>query len=237
VILLRRSARVPAALAALALFIVARPVRADVSLSLQGGRVTMVARNATIRQVLAEWARIGQTRIVNLEKVPGGPVTLELEDVPEAKALEVLLRSVAGYIAAPRPTFVQGTSLFDRILILPTSVASPAPAAAMRPAMPAPPAVFEVPDPTALANDEPDQTPGAMPVSVFPGNGAAGSFGPPVMGQPPTPALQEYSPPVVAPAQQPTGPTLLPTPGQLTSPQPGLLPVPVQQQPAQPPQR
>jgi hypothetical protein len=217
-----------------ALLLAARPVGAQVSLSLQDGRVTVIARNATVRQVLAEWARLGQTRIVNLEKVPGGPVTLELRDVPEAKALEVLLRSVAGYIAAPRPAFVQGASLFDRILILPTSVASPAPPAAMRrPATAAPPAIFQVPDPTALANDEPDRTPAATPGLVFPGSQATG----PLTGEPQPPPLQQYNPPVVTPGQPPAGPALSPTPGQFTAPQPGLLPVPAQQQPAQPPQR
>src|SRR6266536_4733784 len=76
---------------------------AEVQLSLQDGRVTLVAKDATVRQILAEWARVGQTKIVNLERIPGGPVTLEMSDVPEQQALDVLLRSLSGYLAAPRP--------------------------------------------------------------------------------------------------------------------------------------
>ena len=48
------------------------------------GRSSLVAKDATVRQILAEWARVGQTRIVNGERIAGGPVTLELTNVPEA---------------------------------------------------------------------------------------------------------------------------------------------------------
>ena len=61
---------------------------ADVQLTMQDGRVSLVAKDATVRQILAEWARVGQTKIVNMERVPGGPMTLELTNVPEAQALE-----------------------------------------------------------------------------------------------------------------------------------------------------
>ena len=46
--------------------------------SLADGRATVVARNATLRQVLAEWARVGGTRIVNLERRAGAPDSFEL---------------------------------------------------------------------------------------------------------------------------------------------------------------
>src|SRR5262245_24403560 len=45
------------------------PAAADVSLQLNDGRVTLLARQASIQQVLGEWARKGRTRIVNLERV------------------------------------------------------------------------------------------------------------------------------------------------------------------------
>ena len=51
---------------------------ADVQLTMQNGRVSIVAKDATVRQILTEWARVGQTKIVNVERVPGGPMTLEL---------------------------------------------------------------------------------------------------------------------------------------------------------------
>jgi hypothetical protein len=48
-------------------------------------------------------------------------MTLELSGVTERQALGVLLRSVSGYIAAPRRDASPGASTLDRILILPTS--------------------------------------------------------------------------------------------------------------------
>ena len=36
---------------------------ADVQLTMQNGRVSLVARDATVRQILAEWARVGHTKI------------------------------------------------------------------------------------------------------------------------------------------------------------------------------
>ena len=111
---------------------------ADVQLTMQNGRVSLVAKDATIRQILTEWARVGHTKIVNVERVPGGPVTLELVNVPESQALEVVLRSLSGYITAPRPDDAVNLSRFDRIIILPTlAAARPATSSA------APPPVFQ----------------------------------------------------------------------------------------------
>jgi hypothetical protein len=103
----------------------ASSARADVQLTIRNGRVSLVATNATIRQILAEWAKIGQTTIVNGDRVSGGPVTLQLSDVPEQQALDVLLRSVSGYMAASRAVALVNASQFDRIIVMPTSVAPP----------------------------------------------------------------------------------------------------------------
>jgi hypothetical protein len=112
---------------------------AGVQLQMANGRVTLHASNATLRQILDEWAKVGHTTIVNAEKVPGGaPLTLDLEDVPEAEALNVLLRSVAGYLAAPRHDAAATLSHFDRILIVPMSAAAPASVPSARPAVAAP---------------------------------------------------------------------------------------------------
>src|SRR5437899_119338 len=92
------------------------PASAEVQLTIRDGRVTLAARDATVRQILSEWARVGQTRVVNVERIPGGPVTLQLNNVPEDQALDVLLRSVSGYMAAPRPVMVGNLSRYDRIL-------------------------------------------------------------------------------------------------------------------------
>ena len=112
---------------------------ADVQLTIQNGRVTLVAKDATLRQILAEWAKVGQTKIVNGERVPGGPVTIQLADVTEEQALSVLLRAISGYVAAPRPTTVANASRFDRIIVMPAA----APAGVVAPATPAPAAVTQ----------------------------------------------------------------------------------------------
>ena len=225
------------------LLLVPSGAAADVSLTLADGRVTVVARNATVRQVLAEWARVGGTRIVNLERVGGAPDSFELRNVPESKALVVILRSVAGYIAAPRPASSPGASIYDRILILPTSVAS-APVGPLR-AGPTPPApVYEppAPDPTGLANDETAETPAGAPAALYQGNGpgpdqatpAAPGGPPPVLS---TPGVTPYTPAPADPgatlAGQPTGPSQTPNAGQFVAPKPGVLPTPspTQQQP------
>ena len=45
---------------------------ADVQLIIRNGQVSLVAKDATVRQILTEWARVGQTKIVNVERIPGG---------------------------------------------------------------------------------------------------------------------------------------------------------------------
>jgi hypothetical protein len=95
--------------------------RAEVYLTIRDGRVTLNAAGATVHEILVEWARIGQTKIVNAERIAGGPMTLQLTNVPEEQALDVILRSVSGYVAAPRPIVNGGASRFDRILIMPPS--------------------------------------------------------------------------------------------------------------------
>ena len=116
--------RMTAVLLATVLLCCAAPVAAQsVKIEFQGGKVDLSAQNATIRAILQEWGRQGGTRIVNGERVPGAPVTLELTGVYERDALEILLRGVAGYVVGPREASSKGASAFDRIMILPTSSA------------------------------------------------------------------------------------------------------------------
>jgi hypothetical protein len=86
-----------------------------------GGKVRLTAQNVSVSQILAEWARRGRTTIVNGERVPGPAVTLELQDVTEQEALDIVLRNVSGYLVAARDTAISGASTYDRIYILPTS--------------------------------------------------------------------------------------------------------------------
>jgi hypothetical protein len=108
----------------------ALPAEAQLKLQINNGRVTLEATNVPARQILSEWARIGGTKIVGGEKVTGAPLTLKLVDVPEKQALDIILRNVAGFMAAPRlASATPGASAYDRILIMATSSA-PAPTAA-----------------------------------------------------------------------------------------------------------
>jgi hypothetical protein len=127
-----------AAVAAGAWLLGATPVQAGpVSITLRDGRITLVARDATPRQILAEWAKVGRVSVVNLERIPGGPLSLELKDVSEAQALRTVLRAVAGYMAAPRKVADATLSQFDRIVVMPALAAIvPVPPSAARPSTP-----------------------------------------------------------------------------------------------------
>ena len=83
----------------------------SLQLSIRDGRVTLVAADVTIGRIFEEWARVGRTRIVNGDRVPGGRVTLQLANVSEREALDLLLRAAAGYIAVPRTTPPCGSSM------------------------------------------------------------------------------------------------------------------------------
>ena len=149
----------------------ALPARAQgVKLRFHDGLVTLSTQNAPLRAILSEWARQGGTTIVNGERVAGPPMSLELNAVSERQALDVLLRGVSGYMLAPRPLGTPGVSVFDRIMILPTSTApaNPGPAGrgfpppgarpGVRPPIPQPimpdPPVF--PNPEELEDNPPD---------------------------------------------------------------------------------
>jgi hypothetical protein len=104
----------------------------DLRLAIQNGRVTLSARDVTLRQILLEWERVGGTRIVNRDRVPGTMLTLEFVNLPEGQALETLLRSTAGYVAAKRLEPTGGASLFSRIILMPGAAAiAPSALAAM----------------------------------------------------------------------------------------------------------
>lgn len=159
-----------------------------VSVEFRAGRVTLVARNAPIRAILAEWARLGGATVVNGERVAGAPVTLELTDVPERQALDVILRGVAGYMLAPRRAGSVGASTFDRIMILPTSAAPrnppPVAAAAARPGVRRP----------ALIPPRPPEVTLDTPVEVEDAVESDAIVAPPV-----NPVLTPRVPPIVRP--------------------------------------
>ena len=111
------------------LVLAALPASAQqLTLQIHDGLVTMTASAVPVRQILAEWARVGGTKVVGAERIAGQPLTLTLENVPEAKALDTILRGAAGYVAAARAVPGSGVSSYDRILVLATST-PPAPTA------------------------------------------------------------------------------------------------------------
>jgi hypothetical protein len=178
----------------------------ELKLSMANGRVTLIADQVPVRQILSEWARVGQTRIVNGDKVVGPPLTLQLIDYPEAKALDIVLRSAAGYMAAPRMAAQTGPSVYDRIMILATSKA-PAFTPTAPPAFNRQPIPQPMPDPA----DEPVvEEPEVMPAPPI-------NTAPPVQAQPGMPPPQ----PEDADAQ----PQPNPQPQPVTSPRPGPIPM------------
>ncbi len=223
---------------------------ADVQVTMQDGRVSIVAKDATLRQILTEWARVGQTKIVNVERIPGGPMTLELQNVTEDHALDILLRSLSGYLAAPRPTPAPNLSRFDRILVMPTVAAARQVVATSAP----PPPVFQqAPPPMPTDVDTDDErgnpnvavpnpanprgpvfstfpqpqvvNPGAVPVNVPQG----GYVPPPGMTMPGAPAAA--APPTTTPSGFPTGAAgvarpgmMVPAPPAPTIPPPTVVP-------------
>jgi hypothetical protein len=230
-------------------FVVAAPVGAQqLKVSFDNGLVSVDATAVPVRQILNEWAKQGGTKVVGVERVTGAPVTITLIGVPEAQALEVILRSVAGYMAAPRATGT-GASIYDRILVMATS-AAPAPSAApTRPATQNPMTGTQrfVPPrqrPTENGDEaeEEDPNPPNPPVFTFPQQpgmiqpgqfpNMPGNAGQPMIVNPANGGQQNIT---INPAQPGSYPTTAP----IGSPTPGMISMPPQQpgQPVRPPGR
>jgi hypothetical protein len=198
-----------AILAAVACGIALPASAGELKLTMQDGRVTLIADNVPLRQILQEWARVGQAQIVNADKVSGPAMTLQLVDTPEKDALDILLRTASGYIAAPRPVMVANAALYDRITIMATSRA-PA-ASAVNNAVP----TFQRPPMPVDDNDEPInvQMPPHQPQI---NNGGLGA----------NQVVNQFPPGFVPPnmsngqPQQPQQPITSPRPG-IVMPQPG----------------
>ncbi len=107
--------------------------------SFANGRVTVIAANVTLREILAEWSRQGGTRFIDADKVTGGPVSFEFRDRPEAEVLTSLLRPLPGYGIggtrnAPTGSRIATVSLLAVRTTTPSSsgfVAPPAPTTTM----------------------------------------------------------------------------------------------------------
>jgi hypothetical protein len=149
----------------------------QVTLVIRGGLVTLEAKDATLREIFAEWARVGRTQVVNAERVPAGPLTVQLTDVPERQALDTLLRSAAGFLAVPRAVPEASASMYDRIVLMPGTRPAVASTSGSAAASGPSPLSFSrdrnVPPPTVIVNDEDEQAPNMqMPVIGAPAGAA-----------------------------------------------------------------
>ena len=189
----------------------------DLKLSMQNGRVTIVADNVPLRQILQEWARVGQTKIINADKMNGPNITLQLTDASEKDALDILLRSASGYIAAPRAVPVANAAYYDRVTIMATSRAPAVTASQMTPP------TFQRPPPQTIDdNDEPINI--NMPPQQQ-GNPVTGQF----PGMPPQPGQVPGQMPVQTQPGAPIAPITSPRPGAVQQPpMPNGVPNPYQ---------
>jgi hypothetical protein len=191
------------------------PAAAQVDLAIRDGRVSLTATNASLRQILAEWERVGQTRIVNADRVSAEPLTLQFADLSEEQALAVLLRSVSGYLAAPRANPIAAASRFDRIMVMPTS-SRPRPAAPAQPVLTPPISEPLTVAPAAADVEDPD---GDRPVRTVPAPGPRGgifSAFPPPQYAPQQPAPASAAPPTEpAYSTRPTVPAGVAVPGMI----------------------
>jgi hypothetical protein len=185
----------------------------DLKVSISNGLVTIIADQVPVSRILSEWARVGQTRVVNGEKL-FTMVSLEVVDWPERKALDLVLRSASGYMAAERQNAAAGASAFDRIMILPFSKGptNTMPAAAT----PAPFAPRPMPQPQQEIEDEPNSVPQQMPQQL-----------PQTQSMPGMPPQPQNVPGQPQQVPNPNAPPSVPT----TLPRPGMLPQPGPQQP------
>ncbi len=230
-------------------FLVAAPAGAQqLKVSFNNGLVSVDATSVPVRQILNEWAKLGGTKVVGVERITGAPLTIQLIDVPESRALEVILRSVAGYMAAPRASGA-GASMYDRILVMATSAAPAAATAAPRPTTPnqgvAPGTQRFVPPRQQAqeeANDaeEDDPNPPNPPVFTFPQQPGGAQPGMVQPGQFPNMPANGGQPMILNPANggqnitiNPAQPGGYPTTMPIGSPTPGMINVP-QTQPGQP---
>jgi|SRR5215831_20237608 len=202
-------------LAAVAAAVAVPASAGELKLTMQDGRVTLIADNVPVRQILQEWERVGQAKIVNVEKVTGPNLTLQLINSPERDALDIILRSANGYIAAPRTTAVAGAAVYDRITVFVSVNRAPAQVASS-----APPPTFQRP-PQPDDSDEPINVQMPPQPMVYPNQQMQ-----PMPGMMPAPGVQ---PQPQQQQQQLSQPGMSPMPGPMVVPRPGAMPQPMPQ--------
>ena len=89
----------------------------ELRIAIGGGRVTLIADDAALGDVLAAWARAGGTRFTGAGPIEAARVSLHLVDVDESQALGWLLRPAAGYVAVGRARSDSDASRYERVEI------------------------------------------------------------------------------------------------------------------------
>jgi len=179
---------------------VAAPLTASaerkLDLSFNNGKVTLVAKNVTLQEILAEWTRKGSCPFPGADKIVGGKLPpLQYENQPELTVLQSLLRTVSGYIPFPRKVGNPGASMFEAVQVLasskPTSTIPMSSGTSMPIAAPLVPQgnpmdeippIITVPNPNAQSQpaqpNQPTMTPPNQPGVYLPPAGRGGT--PPV---------------------------------------------------------
>jgi hypothetical protein len=100
--------------------VVQAPPQRKLELTFHGdGTVTLLAENATLREILGEWTRKGGARLDGAERLPGASTSTPLKYVarPEQEVLKSLLASAAGVILVPRVAGSAGPSRLDAVVL------------------------------------------------------------------------------------------------------------------------
>jgi len=89
----------------------------SVKIAFADSRVSLAAQETPASEVLAEWSRVGRTEVLGAETVERRLVTVMLDEVSEAEALEAIIgRGGVPYLTVPRNS-EPGLSGFARLVI------------------------------------------------------------------------------------------------------------------------
>ena len=147
-------------------------------LTFNNGRVTLIAQNVTLQEILAEWTRRGGCPFVGADKIIGGKLPpLQYDNQPELTVLESLLRTMAGYVPMPRRAGHPGASSFEAVYVLAVSrPTTTLPSSGMGNGMPVaaplmmqPSPIDEIPPIVTIPNGNPNGQPVQQPNQPNPG--------------------------------------------------------------------
>jgi hypothetical protein len=152
------------------------PAPTKIQITFEGnGLVSLVATNASLRDILNEWTRKGGTPFPGAERLTGAPLTVEYPHLPETEVIGSLLRNASGYVIGARQTPSQAASSIEVVYILATSTATSS--GSYSP----PPSYVPPPQPTTQGNPDNEIAP------VGPGRGGQAGAPPAQTDVPPPP--------------------------------------------------